>query len=98
METKTCSKCNESKPVSEFGRNRRKKDGLQVWCRACSTEFSKAYNREHREEITAWQRLYRETPRGRATARRASRKWNEEHREELLEYYRAYHRAHRGDS
>ena len=32
METKLCTKCNESKPVSEFSRHRHMKDGRQRWC------------------------------------------------------------------
>ena len=33
--TKTCSKCNVEKDVTEFGINRAKKDGLQVQCKPC---------------------------------------------------------------
>lgn len=30
METKICSKCKKEKPISEFGKNKAKKDGLQA--------------------------------------------------------------------
>ena len=30
METKICSKCKKEKPVSEFGKNKAKKDGLHA--------------------------------------------------------------------
>lgn len=32
---KTCSKCHEEKPISEYPVNRSRKDGHQTWCRAC---------------------------------------------------------------
>jgi len=32
---KKCPKCGETKPVSEWGRNKAHKDGLQSWCRVC---------------------------------------------------------------
>ena len=52
----TCFKCKELKSLSDYGRDLRKKSGLQARCRACSSkhemeryyakhEESKAYNR-----------------------------------------------------
>jgi hypothetical protein len=32
---KRCAKCKEPKPISEFSRNRTKKDGLHGWCKPC---------------------------------------------------------------
>ena len=40
MDTKTCSKCNTSRPLSEFGR---KRNGYQSFCRPCNRE----YQRQH---------------------------------------------------
>ena len=33
--TKHCSKCGQTKPVSEFNKDRRRPDGLDAHCRAC---------------------------------------------------------------
>jgi NAD-dependent SIR2 family protein deacetylase len=38
---KKCSKCGEVKSVSDFNKNKRSKDGLQGYCRACDTEMVK---------------------------------------------------------
>lgn len=35
METKHCTKCRIDMPTTEFGRDNRRKSGLQAWCRAC---------------------------------------------------------------
>ena len=54
--TKTCPKCGEDKPLSEYNRNRKRKDGLQVYCKACL----KAYREANKEQIAARGKAYRE--------------------------------------
>jgi len=41
---KTCSKCQEIKPLSEFHKNKTKKDGLNSFCKSCQKAYDKAYN------------------------------------------------------
>lgn len=43
----TCSKCEKSKPDSEFGKDKTHKRGLSSWCKECSKE----YQRERRNGI-----------------------------------------------
>lgn len=43
METKLCTKCGQVKPISEFGKNKSKKDGLQTHCKECV----KLYKQQH---------------------------------------------------
>ena len=38
MTTKTCTRCGEAKKQAEFPRNKRTRDGLGSWCRACVNE------------------------------------------------------------
>lgn len=42
--TKICSKCGEQKDQPEFYKSSKTKDGLQRWCKACSSENSKIRN------------------------------------------------------
>lgn len=51
---KTCSKCRQAKPRSEFGKSKDRKDGLYPQCRACRA----AYYVEHAAEKRAWQVNY----------------------------------------
>ena len=44
MEKKICSKCQETKPISDFGLNRLSKNGYQSWCKQCDA----AHKREVR--------------------------------------------------
>ncbi len=51
---KKCSQCKLLKEKSSFNKNKKRKDGLQTICRACSSKNSKRYysnfTEEHREK------------------------------------------------
>ncbi len=44
---KTCTKCQQSKPLSAFGNKKSKKDGKNSWCRVCGVADTRRWNREH---------------------------------------------------
>lgn len=44
--TKTCSKCSENKPLDQFNKTKRNKDGLQTWCRECTKQYKQSYYAE----------------------------------------------------
>lgn len=46
---KTCTLCGEAKPLSEFHRNKRSKDGRRTWCAVCGTAVSRAHNAKHKD-------------------------------------------------
>ena len=50
IETKTCYKCGETKPLDEFHKNKSKKDGRGTECKNCKKELATKYHQEHREE------------------------------------------------
>lgn len=68
---KTCKKCNESKLVDEFSLHTSKKDGLQIYCKACiSICYSKSdatvsrvaeYRKENRTLLSNKQAAWRES-------------------------------------
>ena len=41
METKKCPRCGRELPVTEFGKNKRAKDGLQNVCKECSRQYAR---------------------------------------------------------
>jgi len=47
---KTCSKCKQSKPVSEFNKNAKRRDGLQTQCRICTKEYYSEYYKGEKEQ------------------------------------------------
>ena len=74
---KYCFRCKAEKSVSEFGKNARRKDGLQVYCKTCTKEYrdEKAYDKRRWEKNGAV-----ESERNRA--------YRAENSERLLAYYR----------
>ena len=50
MENKKCTLCKEGKELSEFNKNKGKKDGLNNICRVCSQKKSKAYYTSNTEK------------------------------------------------
>lgn len=49
MDTKRCGHCKETKPLSEFTKDRRNKDGLNNYCRACKKLYNDAQKEYHAE-------------------------------------------------
>ena len=44
---KTCTKCDVCKPLSDFGRRSKSKDGLNYWCKACMSSNAKKWKQEN---------------------------------------------------
>ena len=55
---KTCSKCREIKPFSDYGKNRAKKAGLQSRCKDCRKEYSA----NNRDKIAEYKKEYNQRP------------------------------------
>lgn len=43
MDTKLCPKCQQTKPVEEFHRLTKSKDGYQCYCKVCNTANARGY-------------------------------------------------------
>lgn len=62
---KLCTRCDTTKPLSDFGRNAARADGVQVYCRVCMKAYrtGKQYDKlrwlEQREAESARHRVYR---------------------------------------
>lgn len=46
---KKCKKCNTEKDLSEFNRNSRMKDGLQLYCRQCMIVYKRKHYSENKD-------------------------------------------------
>lgn len=43
MKKKKCYKCSTKKDISQFNKNKSKKDGLATECRSCTKKYAKKY-------------------------------------------------------
>jgi hypothetical protein len=55
---KTCSKCSQELPLTEFGKNKRKKDGLMVWCKKCCVSYSTDWIENNLNTTTKYRKEY----------------------------------------
>lgn len=52
MNTKICTKCKKKKPLSDFHRNRKSKDGYHYRCKICIKEYDKGrYQRNSKHRL-----------------------------------------------
>jgi 5-methylcytosine-specific restriction endonuclease McrA len=94
---KTCTKCNETKPTTEFGKHAGRPDGLNSRCKTCHKAGQTAYLDENRDKVNAksaaYQVAYRaanpDKVKARNVAYRAANKDKEKARKSA---YRAAHR------
>lgn len=73
---KTCTKCNETKALIEFGKRTSSNDGLFTRCRKCRSVENKAYNAANAEARRNQAKEYYEANKGRYTIN--SKVWKEE--------------------
>lgn len=60
MQTKFCNKCGQEKPISEFGKNKSKKDGLQTQCKACVKLYKQKHYSENKSYYIEKAKAYRQ--------------------------------------
>ena len=59
---KVCTKCKLSKHESEFSKNRRERDGLEYWCKACNILRIRIYHDTHQEKIKTYYTAHNALP------------------------------------
>lgn len=87
---KTCSKCKEEKPFSDFSKNRSRKDGFYYYCKACVKESFKSYYKKNKETIIERQRKYRQE--NKDLIRERHRKYRQENKDLIRELEHKYYK------
>jgi len=86
---KECSKCGETKDVSEYGKLKTNKDGLKYACRCCLTIDKKRWRENNREKISADKKRWKKNNREKVLA--GKKRHRENNREALAESARKYY-------
>ena len=104
--SKRCPTCRETKAVSAFSRDSKKKDGLLYQCKECAREASRVYRAANSEKLNEKKRVYhaanleKEREKKRVyraanpeKAREANRVWRAANSEKVREKNRVYYAA-----
>jgi hypothetical protein len=84
METKICSKCKIKKELSEFYKNKKKKDGLCGYCKSCWSIFHKEYRVKNSEKEKDRHSKYR------LENKEKIKKWRDDNKEKINHQKRIY--------
>lgn len=105
-DTKTCTKCGETKPLDEFAIRRQSADGRSPKCRDCKSQYDAAYRAANKQRISDRNAEYRRLNRERIASYLDANKeqiatrhhlWREANREQVaarMAEWRAANRAH----
>lgn len=55
---KRCTQCNTNKSLSDFSRDRSRKDGYRDWCKICQSSHYRAYYKKNKKEILRKNAVY----------------------------------------
>ncbi len=75
--TKTCTKCNVSKPVGAFTTHAGCRMGVRPDCKDCRTLILRRWSEANPEKTLGYQRAYREANREKKNA--CAKKWQKQH-------------------
>jgi HNH endonuclease len=88
--TRTCSKCKQTLPLSDFYQDKGGKAGYRASCKDCRKGYEKTRYETHGEQIRAYQARYRADPEHRQKDRESSARWRAENPERHRETMKAY--------
>lgn len=93
---KRCSKCKQVCPTTNFGKDRKAKDGLQFWCKDCKQK----YRQEHKKEAKIYGKKYiqehkEETQKYTQEHKEETQKYRQEHKEEIAKNKKKYRQEHK---
>lgn len=86
---KECRVCGDVKPVTEFSKKARNKDGLQTDCKACCKAYLQEYSKKNKDKIKEIHKRWR--AKNAEKERQRSAKWckdNPERRKQITAKYR----------
>lgn len=74
---KTCPKCNQTKPLSEFYKNCATKDGYLNDCKICCSKYQKKYIQTKQGKVA--HKRYKQSEKGKAVCRIADKRFRIRH-------------------
>lgn len=82
--TKTCTKCGEDKPLTEYYKDKTKKMGVSPACKSCKSYYDKCRHDKNRETLLKYMKDYHWKNRDKILSRKKI--YREENSEKIFEY------------
>jgi hypothetical protein len=82
---KTCSKCKETKELTEYHKDKNSKDRLCCMCKVCACNISKHYYENNKEKATILNKKWKEN--NKEKVKESRKKWRDNNPEKLKEWY-----------
>jgi hypothetical protein len=94
---KTCTKCGEIKPLTEFHKQKLSKHGVESRCKACKAMSDRQRKVNNREQINAWKRAHHHRHKDRLLPqiKQRSSAWYENNKEHKARKAKEYAQANR---
>jgi hypothetical protein len=92
--TKRCCHCKQIKPLSDFGKNKSRKDFRQNYCKICGNKYNKKYTSTDKFKNTRLR--YRATDKYKVMMAKASKKCYLAHIGQRASYHKKYNQTDRG--
>jgi len=64
IQTKRCPQCKQFKPISQFSKDKQKKDSLRSSCKQCQNQYCRQYRLNHKPERRKYRKQHHKTIRG----------------------------------
>jgi hypothetical protein len=91
--SKSCSKCGQEKPHSDFCLRKKSKDGLNWWCKSCSADYLRSWKLSNPDKkLEANKRWREENP---EKVKASSAKWYSSNSEKSLIYSKLWYEANK---
>jgi hypothetical protein len=95
METKTCLKCDMSKNICEFNKDKNRNDGLQPICRTCNKEYKLNYYSKNKKNILNKSKKYYTENKPQIIKR--VKIWSDNNQDKVKDYKRNYLQINRDE-
>lgn len=92
-QTKRCTKCGQTKLLTEFSKNSEHSDGLASNCRKCVYENEKKWKKKNPEKVSARQKRWRDANRESQIVR--CKEWRDNNQAYTKEYDKEYRQTHK---
>lgn len=71
---KTCSQCKLTKPLFDFGKHNKQKDGLNMQCKSCNTEHARQWRVSNLDKFKAYTKIWKQVNKNKVSISNAKRK------------------------